>query len=467
MAPKQKFQLVKAPRIDADPAVGFLVDPPQTLDDVIEKVNESSPKYTIQAQSCSTESEFDTNTLKVYSFAFAIPHIVQTSEFVWADDARGALVELQRVGVSFKNVSNQDISLHANVPIAKQFKPQLIYTRLSGFHTKGKKGAMSDDIVLQPGQTATFKVNLKQLSNEYIPMEKHEEARLWINLCTFGIVIKDINQQTGTSYAPASSVVEAMPKATYTKRKSNPVLLPGVELDYQAQENFVLQKMDNGFSDLYNVDVVDVSSTGQIGDHFYRRPGRQLDIFPGGDVQATYIQDAIAEGPLLGIHKVLAKNIEGNNVTIAGLTISEYDGEETPLSLRFRRATGNRLLVPALTLSNLPTTSYGEMVESFSNFKWHEESSHWVLWDEKTEQPVVVNKTLTNLTPISAGIPMVLLRGVHTKLEKEQQIQMYIGLTNVHGQPYGRPQSFGTFIRKAFSVIEVVAQIASVIKTLL
>lgn len=61
---------------------------------------------------------------------------------------------------------------------------------------------------------------------------------------------------------------------------------------------------------------------------------------------------------------------------------------------------------------------------------------------------------------------MILLRGVHTKKEKEELIDKHIGLYNEFGQPYGRPKSFGTFIRKAFSVIEVVAKVTAAIATL-
>merc|ERR1739838_226532 len=218
-----RFQVAQPPKSSAA-SEGILLEPKQTLDDIIEKVNEVSPTFTLLSSKCTTETKFDAKDVQTFSFGFAIPHLVTPEANVIADDPRGALVEMLRTGVSFKNVSNQDVKIYGNIPIAKQHYPGQIYTRISGFHSKQSKGDMTDDITLKAGQTGTFKVHLKRLANENVPMEQVKEGRVWINMITFCVVIKNVNQETGEAYNDVASILEARPKAQYTKRKSHPII---------------------------------------------------------------------------------------------------------------------------------------------------------------------------------------------------------------------------------------------------
>jgi hypothetical protein len=473
MGAKQQFQTTKPPKSTAA-SDGILLEPKQTLDDVIERVNEVSPTFTLLAARCTTESEFDAKTVKTYSFGFAVPHIVKTSNTDIADDPRGVLAELMRTGVSFKNVSNQDVTLHANVPIAKQHYPGSIYTRLSGFHSKSKKNQMTDDIVLKPGQTGTFKTNLKGLANEYVPMEQVKESRVWINLITFAVVVKNINQETGAAYNTEASILEARPKALYTKRKSNPILESGQTLTMQSTENFVLQALD-GYSDLYMVDPVSAAGGNKASldmkDNIYKSVAQDMEVFRGGDVDATFIQDAVREGDLLGVHRVLVtkKNDDHQQQHVksyygAGLIVKRVGGNERPLELSSRQSGGARLIIMGFNVAASPNSP----PVFFSNWKWDPNVGHWVLWDDYEQQARYADDHMTDFTPISTGMPVMLIEGVYTKMEKEEMERKLLAIGyNSLGQPYGKPKAFGDFLRKAISVLEVVGKVAGFIGTLL
>lgn len=470
MGAKQQFQTTKPPKSTAA-YDGVLLEPKQTLDDIIERVNEVSPTFTFLASRCTTESEFDAMSVKTYSFGFAVPHIVKTSDYEIVDDPRGVLAELLRTGVSFKNVSNQDVTLHANIPIAKQHYPGSIYTRLSGFHAKSKKNQMTDDIVLKPGQTGTFKINLKGLANEYVPMEQVKDGRVWINLITFAIVLKNINQETGVAYNTEASILEARPKALYTKRKSNPLIESGQTLTMQSTENFVLQALD-GYTDLYMVDPVSTAggTKEDMRDNVYKRAAGELEIFRGGDVDATFIQDAIREGDLLGVHRVLVTkkdDCQQQHVKAyygSGLIVKRVGGNERPLELSSRQSGGARLIVSGFNVAASPNSPQ----VFFSNWKWDPNVGHWVLWDDYEQQARYADENLPDFTPISTGMPIILLQGVYTKDEREEMERRLLetGYSPL-GQPYGKPKAFGDFLRKAISVIEVVGKVAGFIGTFL
>lgn len=375
-----------------------------------------------------------------------------------------------RTGVSFKNVSNQDVTLHANIPIAKQHYPGSIYTRLSGFHSKSKKNQMTDDIVLKPGQTGTFKTNLKGLANEYVPMEQVKESRVWINIITFAVVIKNINQETGAAYNDEASILEARPKALYTKRKSNPIVESGMTLSMQATENFVLQALD-GYSDLYMVDPV--SATGgnraaiDMKDNIYKSVAADMEVFRGGDVDATFIQDAVREGDLLGVHRVLvtkASQPHAKSYYGAGLIVKRVGGNERPLEMSSRQSGGARLIIMGFNVAASPSSPQ----VFFSNWKWDPNVGHWVLWDDYEQQARYADDSLMDFTPISTGMPVMLIEGVYTKMKKEEMERKLLAIgVNEHGQPYGKPRAFGDFLRKAVSVLEVVGKVAGFIGTLL
>jgi hypothetical protein len=472
-----RFKTTQPPKLSAT-SEGILLDPKQTLDDNIDKVNEVSPTFTLLSTRCTTESNFDAKTVHTLSFGFALPHLVTTKANVIADDPRGALVEMLRTGVSFKNVSNQDVKIYANLPIAKQTKPGQIYTRISGFHAKHKKGDMTDDITLQPDQTGTFKVHLKRLANEYVPMEQVKEGRVWINIITFCVVMKNVNQETGGAYNKDASILEARPKALYTIRKSHPQIPTGGTLVQQDTENFVLQAM-SGYTDLFSVDPVSaiggspVVPAGQIP----RSIAPQKDIFRGGDIDATFIQDAAIEGDLIGFAKVLVTSKTPRpGVTYldhphppysyytAGLKIKRIGGHDRPLELSGRHAGGHRLIVMGLNSMSNPKAPQ----IYYSYWKWNANVGHWILWDDFEQQARYVDENLAQITPVSSAMPIVLLENVYTKEERleieEELIKTGFSAT---GLPYGRPQSFGEFLRKAISVLEVVGKIAGFTGTLL
>jgi hypothetical protein len=447
---------------------GILLEPPQTLDDIIEKVNEVSPTFTLLAEKCSDNTSFcNQEEVKVYSYGFAVPHTLKTSVTNIALDSRGVVSELIRCGMSFKNVSNQTIRIHANLPVAKMTRPGSIYTRLSGFYTKGKskKRAMTDDVTLEPEDTIAFKVNLKNLVNEYVNMEQAQEGRLWINICTFCVVIDNINQETGAAFANKAEIVELRPKAVYTKRKS--VVTKDSQMTYtdQIQENFVLMEMA-GFDDLYAVDPVDAytnfysKDVSRLGGN---NAGTGTDIITGGESDVRWTQEAYREGDLIGVDKVNITK-DAKSYTGVGLVIKKTGGNARPVDLNNFQAGGTRLIIPGFNVAESP----GYAPVFFSYFKYDPNVGHWVLWDDYEERPRYADDDLNQFTPCSAAIPIMVIEDVYTKKEKEEQLQLALELgTNQFGQPYGRPRGFGTFLKKALSILEVVAKVGGFIGTLL
>lgn len=464
---------------------GVLVDPPQTTDDIVEKVTESSPAFSLLASRCTTESEFSEMTnLKVYSFAFALPHLVErTTTELW-DDPRGAIVELLRTGVSFRNISKTELTLHANTPIAFQHTPERIYARLSGFYRNAgkKKGQkMSDDCHLKPGQTVTFKINWKNLPNEYTPLMQAKEGRLWMNLVNFAVEIKNINQETGAEFNDLSSMLSMMPKATYTKRQSNPIPPSGsVIAGMQDTENFVLQEMA-GAGDLFSVYPISVQSGGKQvpGSSPLRDVSAPFYVFEKQGYELSFIQNALNEGDLFGVEVVPVDraNYDGrsehggkimpSSYSGVGLCVKKTGGNLRPLELRNFQGGGNRLVIVGFNVDGMLSNS----PISYSSYKWDQSAGYWMLWDDDYQVPRRAPEELIimeNFTPVSTRMPLMVVEGVYTKKE---QLEMHEALLqrgqNDYGQPFGDPRGFGTFLKKAIGVLTVVGQVAGYLGTLL
>lgn len=463
---------------------GVLVDPPQTTDDIVEKVTESSPAFSLLASRCTTESEFSELTnIKVYSFAFALPHLVEVAENELWDDPRGAIVELLRTGVSFRNISKTELTLHANTPIAFQHTPEAIYARLSGFYRSAgkKKGQkMSDDCHLKPGQTVTFKINWKNLPNEYTPLMQAKESRLWMNLVNFAVEIKNINQETGAEFNDLSSMLSMIPKATYTKRQSNPIPPTGSTIaGMQGSENFVLQEMA-GAGDLFSVYPISVQSGGKLapGSRPLVSASGPHKVFELEGYEVSFIQSAVNEGDLFGVEVVpvsrdnyTSSNEGGKSVPASysgtGLCVKIVGGHLRPLELKTYQGAGNRVVIVGFNVDGVLANS----PISYSSYKWDQNTGYWMLWDDDYQVPRRAPEELIimeNFTPVSTRMPLMIVKGVYTKKE---QLEMHKALLqrgqNDYGQPFGDPRGFGTFLKKAIGVLTVVGQVAGYLGTLL
>jgi len=402
---------------------GILVDPIQTTDDIIEKVNESSPAFTVLASRCTTATQFSAGVLQVQSFAWAVPHLVKTADKTFADDNRGAIVELMRSGVSIKNLTKSEITIHANTPVARQHEPDKIYARLSGFRRKeGRKWIMSDDVHLGPNQTATYKVHWKLLPNEYTPMQMIKDGRVYMNLLCFGVEVKNINENTGAAYAPESEVVSLIPRVLYTKRQSNPQLNAGESLIVQSEVNFALQEL-SGFKDMYSVHPVSAMGGARGGDKTrllpFLDPGKDLPIFDGTEITCAFIQDAVREGDLLGVKKVLVTR-DKKSYNSCGLITKRVGGKERPLEMKTRQGGGSRLIVMGLNVASNPASA----AVSFSYYKWDATVGYWILWDDFEQQPRYCPDNFPDFTPVSAGMPICYLDGVYTKKQKEEMLAL-------------------------------------------
>lgn len=452
-----QVRFVSAPALTSE-ADGVLLQPAQVLDDYTEKVNEVSPTFTILNLKCNTESEFDAKTaLNVHSFNFALPHIVKTATNEFAQDARGQLVELLRVGVSFKNVTNQDVEVHANLPLARQISDQKVFTRISGFRVKmGKKSMLVDDIVLKPGQTGTFKVNVKALANEYVPMQNIIAKRSWVNMIAFCVVTKNINLSSGDPFSDSAAILEARPKAMYTRRKNHPVVDDLVTINMQSKENFQLNAL-GGFSDLYEVFPVDVTGSkspdsGEVYNSF--------TIFEG-ESNCMMIRQQCQEGDLMG-YQTLPLSEDRH---IVGLTVRRLGGALKPLTLEGRQDFGNRLIIPGLNINfgNIHEQYDGPMSGPITSYwRFDPALGYWCLFDESKQENAEVIHPLDKGTYVSSLIPIILMDGVYTKEQREAKMKALIetGGTNLHGLSFGLPDVWGSKVRASVSTVEVVGKIS-------
>jgi len=441
----------------ADPADQFILcDPAQTTDDFQEDCLEKSPKMTVLGGFCTNASDFDDQNIKVHSVAWAIPHLLKVSETELKDDPRGALVMLKESQLSFRNVSMNEIILHANTPVARLDNPDSIYARASGFR---KGGTITDDVILKPGETLTYSIPWEKMQSN-TPMTTVKDGRLWMNMITFCVEMKNVSSLTGQFIPENAEVVTIIPKTRYWKRKSNPIppdADTGMSITMQDDEHFGFATL-GGIEDLYKVEPVDamgaVMADSQVLDGRYVRDKVLFASRPG---RVTLCQDAYNEGDLLGV-----AGLNLGDYTTAALKVRARFGDLYEfLKLTTRRAENVRVLIQGLSVASDdrdPTFSY-------SYFKFDAdvvEGGAWILWDEDRKQPRSADPKLGIETVMSTFVPLMVIEGLQQpKLEKFQ------GFYNIHGQPYGEPKAFGDFITKTISVISVISKIASFAGSLL
>jgi hypothetical protein len=446
-----------------------LVEPAQTTDDYVEKVVETAPAFSLLASRGTKETEFDQLNLQVYSFAWAIPHLLRTNAQTLADDERGAIVELMKSGVSFRNESTDEITIHANTPVALQKAPDRIYARLSGFFSKSGGGRKTDDIRVKPNETVTYKINWKSLPNEYTPLMEGKDGRLWMNMITFAVETKNINQKTGEAPNALAGMVSMIPKMHYSKRKSNPIVPPGQILTTQDTDNYGLMLLD-GADDLFSVYPISVQSgfAQGIGENPLQKYSTDHSIFGSSPGSTSFIQDAAREGDYIGVKPVLVNMArdggEPRAYTTAGLTVAFRGGAPRPLNLPTRQGWGTRLIIPGFCIPASP----GNATVYYSYWKWDTASGFWVLWDDYEQVARYASSDLTNFTPINTYVPILCISGVlgYSEQDEERTELLKLG-KNQFGQAYGDPRGFGSFLRKAISVLTIVGQVAGYIGGLL
>jgi hypothetical protein len=479
MGSKHQIRTIRPPQLRED-TDGVVVEPAQTLDDVQDKVHEVSPTYTILASKCITETIFDSGvTEDIQAFDFALPHLVKTTDTTYQDDVRGQLVELLRSGVSFKNVSNQEVRIHANMPVCKQHYPTEIYTRLSGFRNKvGKKGQLVDDIVLKPGETGTFKVNIKYMANEYLPMQRIDSDRVWINMIAFAVVTRNTNIETGVAYNDDTAIVELRPKMLYTRKKSHPITEQSITTTYQSKENFALTALA-AFDDLYTVYPINVKGSSRIPDAQHMNVPMDFEIFGDAtECPMAITRQQVREGDLIGYHEVQlhppekdrsGKHLKHGGIPkdaphhAIGLTVAKVGGGSRPLEMSDYQTGGYRLCIPGLNINSgdIHPSYSGPMAGPITSWwKYDRASGYWLLFDEVQQAPVWVADPLDGQEICSTQMPVFIVSGVYNKQEKEEQLnEIMLRGVSEHGLKYGTPNPWGTVVRKSVSVIEVVGKV--------
>merc|ERR1712029_602147 len=91
----------------------------------------------------------------------------------------------------------------------------------------------------------------------------------------------------------------------------------------------------------------------------------------------------------------------------AGLIVKRVGGNERPLELSSRQSGGSRLIIMGFNVS----ASSGSSQVFFSNGKWDANVGRRVLWDDYEQQARYADDSLMDFTPISTGMPVVLIEG--------------------------------------------------------
>jgi len=449
---KYPYRRLEAAKDKAETESEFLLtDPAPTTDDFQEDCLEKSLKMTVCGGLCTNSTDFNNSNLKVHTVSWCIPHLLKVSESILRDDPRGAIVMLKESQLSFKNVSNVEVILHANTPVARLDNPDVIYARASGFR---KGNVVSDDMILKPGETLTYSVPWDKMQSN-IPITTIKNERLWMNMITFCVEMRNINPVTGTVFPENEEIVTIIPKTRYWKRKSNPIPPDedlGITIEMQGSENFGFATL-GGITDLYTVNPIDAMGGALVKtkdfDGRYVRDSVMFATRPG---RVVYCQDAFNEGDLLGIG---GYNL--GDYTTAQLMVRKRFGDVfEPLQLPSRQAKNIRVLVPGLCISSEdrdPAFSY-----SYFKFEMNEETGEgrWILWDEDANEPRGVDPGLGIETTMSAFTPLMVLDGLNTP-----KVEKFYGYYSEFGQPYGDPKGFADFIKTTISVISVISKVAT------
>lgn len=448
---KYPYRRIEAAKEKAEAESEFLLtDPAPTTDDFQEDCLEKSLKMTVCGGLCTNASDFNNSKLKVHTVSWCIPHLLKVSESVLRDDPRGAIVMLKESQLSFKNVSNVEVILHANTPVARLDNPDVIYARASGFR---KGNVVSDDMVLKPGETLTYSIPWDKMQSN-IPITTIMNERLWMSMITFCVEMRNINPETGAVFPENEEIVTIIPKTRYWKRKSNPIPPDedsGITIEMQGTENFGFATL-GGITDLYTVNPIDaMGGTLVKGKDFDGRYVRDSIMFATRPGRVVHCQDAFNEGDLLGIGGYNT----GEYVT-AQLMIKQRLGGFVPLQLPSRQATTTRLLVPGLCVSSEDRDS----AFSYSYFKFEVDmgtgEGRWILWDEQAGEPRGVDPGLGIETTMSAYTPIMVIEGLN-----KPKIERFYGYYSEFGQPYGDPKGFADFIKTTISVISIISKVAT------
>lgn len=449
-------------RLASDPKY-LLTEPNPTTDDFVQDCLEKSVKMTVCADLCTTANNFSEANLKVHMCGWAIPHLLKVSAYELVDDPRGAIVSLKETQVSFKNLLKEEIILHANTPVAKINSPDSIFARASGFR---KGNTMTDDVVLKAGETLTYTIQWDKMKTNVpittVMSTMNENERLWMNMLCFCVEIKTVDPNTGLAYPANQEVVSLIPKARYSKRKSNPIPLSDAEgktmsIGMQGTENFGFATLE-GIRDLYTVNPVDAMGGGLLTKEYNSRYVRDNIMFSTRPGRVLYCQDAYNEGDLLGVG---GHNL-GDYTTAQLMVKRSKDNAFFPLQLPSRQADNIRVMVPGLCLSS----DDRDPAYSYSYFKFvrkeGEEEGAWLLWDEDASEPRQVDPGLGIETTVSAFTPLMVVEGLNSP-----KAEVFQGFYSVYGQPYGDPKGFMEFLKTTISVINVISKVATFVEGLI
>jgi len=430
----------------------LLTDPAPTTDDFQEDCLEKSLKMTVCGGLCTNSTDFNNSSLKVHTISWCIPHMLKVSQVLFKDDPRGSIVMLKESQLSFKNVSTVEVILHANTPVARLDNPDVIYARASGFR---KGNVISDDVVLKPGETLTYSIPWDKMQSN-IPITTIKDQRLWMNMITFCVEMKNINPATGSYFPENEEIVTIIPKTRYWKRKSNPILGDGdsgVTIEMQGTENFGFATL-TGISDLYTVTPIDAMGGTLVKTKDYDgRYVRDSVIFANRPGRVVFCQDAYNEGDLLGV-----SGFNYGDYTTAQLMVRKRVGDVfEPLQLSSRQAQNTRVIVPGLCVASETRNS----ILSYSYFQYHVDprgGGRWLLWDEDANEPRGVDPGLGIETLVSAYTPLMVIEGLNTP-----KVEKFYGFYSEYGQPYGDPKGFADFIKTTISVISVISRVATLV----
>jgi len=401
-------------------AATVYVDPLESSGTELPVVEDKGQVVTMTRSSCSDTENFTSNVMKVFSLVFNLPVFFQESATAIVQDKRGTLVELYSTGVSFRNVSMNDVTIHCNTPVSIA-GDSFVFARLPGFFKKtgnGKK-RFADSVSLKPNQSAIYSVNWKDLPSSYTPIKTSSSGNFGITAATFSVHIHNaiLSEASATTINELSETVQVQPMAKYLLREQDAVANSEVGQVVKIVEvpHFSMAQLPSNEKSLWGIDPLTPAAAAYLTDP------RKFITDASTVTSNTFISDLSVEGTFFG---AMEENVSGYTYPVITLAVKNgISGSDKPASLISRQSILTRIGVVGLNFSTFGEDRNqggpAQNATSMSVFKWDTRVNRWLLWNDLYDKPYRANYTGSAITlPTSIPVYYFTLPSLAIKLEE-------------------------------------------------
>jgi len=348
--------------------------------DQLNLCEDSSAVITMTRDACSDGLTFCNGVMKVYALLYNLPVAFRSSTTKIEVDKRGSLVEMRSTGVKFKNISHEDVEVHANCPFGI-YNTNDVFARLPGF--KDSKGRLSDSVIIKPGHTAKFMSDWTRMPANYSPIKGGDDGTPDVVICNFAVRIRST---TFSTQQVSAEILSMKAFSRYVGRTDSLVnVATGEALSVVQRPHFNFNKLEGGEQALLGLDPISESTLA-----FLESP---VDFIERATGPGSLINDLQAEG--ITHYGLLEINRLGNYsypvVVLAGRTGS---AAPRPVALVNRQSVLSRIVLPTTSMTifgEYSATGPGQNKVTCNTFAWDSPNSCWVLWDDYHRKPYQSN----------------------------------------------------------------------------